>query len=485
MLDMNSECIKLSENFIYSLIYQMVAVAAPFITAPYISRVLGVNAIGDYSYTQSIVAYFTLIATLGSGVHGRRGIAGRVNDSEKLSIFFWEIVVLRFITVCISILGYLTMICTLKTSCIHLFFIEILDIIAVGLDISWFYQGIENFKKTAFRQILIKVLGIIFTISLVKSPKDILIYALCYSVPTLIGNIMLWIGLNDNLVKIKWNKLKPLRNLKMEILLFIPFVASILYSCVDKTMLRWFTESSIENGYYEQALKFIYIGTSITTALTSVVIPKIAFNYQSENFKSLNSYICNGIKSVCLLSAFIGGGIFVIGSAMIPWFYGEGYEKSVFLLKILCFVMFFKGINDFLGTAILVPTFHQNRYSIAIWISTMFNIVLNMIMIPVWKAFGACIASVISEVVLFIVLGIYSDAYIHFKEVSRYLFQYMKPALVGSMASGFISYIMPSTVVGTIMIGMIYMFLFSLYLYVFKDKHFIDLQRKIKLLLKK
>ena len=54
------------KNYTYSLLYQILTMIIPFITAPYVARVLGADGVGIYSYTQSYMTYFTLIAALGA-----------------------------------------------------------------------------------------------------------------------------------------------------------------------------------------------------------------------------------------------------------------------------------------------------------------------------------------------------------------------------------------------------------------------------------
>lgn len=55
----------ISTNYIYNLIYQIFIIILPIITTPYLSRVLGAEGIGIYSYTTSIITYFTLVGSLG------------------------------------------------------------------------------------------------------------------------------------------------------------------------------------------------------------------------------------------------------------------------------------------------------------------------------------------------------------------------------------------------------------------------------------
>ena len=84
------------KNYIYNLIYQIFLIVTPFITTPYVARVLGAAGVGKYSFTFSIVTYFTLFAALGFGYYAQREIARFANDKKSASRIFWEIFILIF-----------------------------------------------------------------------------------------------------------------------------------------------------------------------------------------------------------------------------------------------------------------------------------------------------------------------------------------------------------------------------------------------------
>ena len=97
------------KNYIYNLTYQILVMIVPLITTPYLSRVLGAEAIGIYSYTLSITTYFILFGSLGVAMYGQREIAYVQEDKEKRSKVFYEILLMRFITLGISmIIFYIT-----------------------------------------------------------------------------------------------------------------------------------------------------------------------------------------------------------------------------------------------------------------------------------------------------------------------------------------------------------------------------------------
>ena len=95
-----------AKNYIYNLCYQILIVVLPIITTPYISRVLGAENIGIYSYTYSIVSYFILFGSLGVALYGKREIAYVQQDVKERSKVFWEILLFRMITIFIATIAY-------------------------------------------------------------------------------------------------------------------------------------------------------------------------------------------------------------------------------------------------------------------------------------------------------------------------------------------------------------------------------------------
>ena len=147
----------ITKNYIYNLIYQVLVLILPLVTTPYISRVLGAENIGIYSYTLSIVTYFILFGSLGVALYGQREIAYYQKDKKKYSIIFWEIVILRSITMTISLILFYIIFVNGNQYQIY-YKILILELIGNCIDISWFFQGLEEFKKTVTRNMISPVL---------------------------------------------------------------------------------------------------------------------------------------------------------------------------------------------------------------------------------------------------------------------------------------------------------------------------------------
>ena len=184
----------ITRNYIYNMVYQVLILILPLVTTRYLSRVLGAEGIGIYSYTYAIVTYFILFGSLGVVLYGQREIAYAQENPEKRKQIFVEIVIFRAITILIATIVYYFIFVNGKEYQIY-YQILILELIAAAFDISWFFQGIEEFKKTVTRNVLVRICSVSLVFILVKNKEDLAKFILIYSLADLIGNLSLWIYL--------------------------------------------------------------------------------------------------------------------------------------------------------------------------------------------------------------------------------------------------------------------------------------------------
>ena len=211
----------IAENLFYNMLYQVLVTVLPIVTTPYIARALGLTATGVHSYTESIVTYFTLFGALGTSMYAVRKIASVREDEKSLAQATLEILALKVILMLVTLAVFIPSLCV-GGEYAYLFRIHIINIVATGLDISWFYQGIEDFKKVTIRNLLMKLLFIVALFVFVKTPEDLPIYVLSIVGSALIGNLMM-IAYLPGYVKLRISEpLKPFRHLKESLALFVP-----------------------------------------------------------------------------------------------------------------------------------------------------------------------------------------------------------------------------------------------------------------------
>ena len=417
------------KNYIYNLIYQIVAIILPFITTPYLSRVLGATNIGIYGYTLSISAYFILFGSLGIALYGQREIAYEQNNKQKYSQTFIEIIILRIITMSISLLLFYLLFC--KTGEYNNYFkILILELIANILDISWFFQGLEEFKKTVGRNLIIKTISVILIFIFVKTKNDLNIYFIIYTVSILIGNLSLWLYL-PKFITLKYiKKLNLKKHFKATLVLFIPQIAIQIYTILDKTMLGTIIVNKAEVGYYTQAEKMIKLMLTIITSLGTVMLPRIASSYAKGDSETIKIYITRAFNLVFLISIPMIVGIVCISNVFVPWFFGKGYDKVIPIMIILTPILLFIGMSNVIGMQYLLPTKKQKEYTYSVIIGAIVNFLINLILIPRYGAIGAAIGTIIAEATVTVSQIFYTKKYIDYKKILKLTKNYFISSIV-------------------------------------------------------
>lgn len=167
---------KVLKNYAYNLSYQLLVIILPIITTPYVTRVFSSDDLGTYGYFNSIVTYFILLATLGVANYGTKVISGHRKEIEKN---FWGIYSLQLGATVLSLSLYALFCLTLPFMQNPVAYILGLSLVSKGLDISWLFQGLEDFRKITVRNITVKLVGVISIFLFVKSANDLYLYVFC------------------------------------------------------------------------------------------------------------------------------------------------------------------------------------------------------------------------------------------------------------------------------------------------------------------
>ncbi len=443
----------LKKNYIFNLIYQIFVLIVPLITAPYISRILSAEGVGQYSFTNSLQSYFTLIAALGFGYYAQRLIAFNQDNKHEQSKIFWEIIIVRSFSVCFAVLLNLVLYFTgVYKEYSSLMFWWALNILAIGFDITFLFQGNEEFGKIVGRNVIIKALSVILIFILVKKQSDVWLYVILTSCANLLGNISLWLYLPKYLNKVKRSELKPLRHFWPTVKLFIPTIASSVYTILDKTLIGLLIQdtyvvqetqivngvetvvevvkkySDLENGYYEQAEKIVKMCMCVMTALGTVMIPRNSKLYVEGKTEELKNNFYFAIHYVWVLGIPMMFGLAAISSNIIPWFLGDGYDKCILLMQIFTPLIIFIGLSNVFGLQYLIPTGRDKKFTIGILAGTISNLLLNCILIPFFWSYGAIIASLIAEFLVTFTMYLLIRKEISLKEVFKTA---IKPLIAG------------------------------------------------------
>lgn len=403
------------KNLILSTLYQILTMVTPLLTAPYVSRVLGADGVGVYSYTNSIVTYFTMFAALGTVSYGSREIARVREDPASYSKLFWEIELLTLLTTGVCLLVWMGWCFTATTYRIY-YLILTMSLLAQIFDISWFYAGLEQFQYTVLQNALFKILGVVAIFLFVREKQDLGVYVGIVSATVLLGNASMWLYLPRFLVKVSGQRLCITRHFRETLVYFVPTIATSIYTVLDKTLLGAITNDAYENGYYDQATKIINIAKSVTfTGLNSVLGSRISWLFAKKEYDQIRIRIAQSMDFILFMGIGMCFGIWAVAEGFVPLFFGQGFEKVSLLLKLMCPLILIVGVSNCLGSQYYNPAGLRGLSAKFLIAGSAVNLVFNLLLIPVWTSVGAVVATLLAEGIISMLYLRYCDGVIRLK----------------------------------------------------------------------
>lgn len=404
----------IKKNYIYNLSYQILQILTVSITVPYVSRILSADGIGVYSFTASVASYFLLFGQLGISLYGQREIAYNRNNVHEKVRTVKELFLFRLVTMGIAMTAFLCFIHFQKEHS-TVYIIQTISFLSAVVDFSWFYQGEENFKFIALRNMAMRTVSIACIFILIRNENDLTKYIFINALCGLFANIsiapfVIRMIRNEHM---KLSELKPFRHFSTIVLLFIPQIAVQVYTVLDKTMIGVITKSPYENGCYELSYKIIQIVLIIVTSLGTVVVPRISSLNSEQKNEEIKDCLVSSYKFVLLLGLPMMLGLQIVSPRFVSVFFGDSFGGASLILQILSGLILAIGFNNVLGIQYLIPCKKENVFTFSVTCGAVANFIMNMALIPKYKAVGAAIASVAAESLVAVIQFIYARRMIH------------------------------------------------------------------------
>jgi O-antigen/teichoic acid export membrane protein len=386
----------IKRNFAYNIIYQILIIIIPLITTPYLSRILGATGLGEYSFSFSVADYFALIAMLGIKNYGNRTIASCAGDKNRISKEFWSIYFVQLSSSIVVLGAYTVYILFFATRAVSVAKVAIIYEIATIFDISWFFFGLEKFKITVTRSIIVKLISTILIFALVRNQNDVWLYMFIMTGSVLISNLILWKYVRTYVNVVEISKEKVISHIKPILILFIPAIAISFYHVMDKIMLGILSNME-QVGYYENSEKIITLPYSVITALGTVMLPRMSNLISNGKLDEGKKYISYSIEFVFFLGVALTFGIAAVSPHLVPVFLGDDFLPCVNLLVLLSPLVIIKAWANVIRTQYLLPSQKDKQYVESVIFGAIANLIINYSLIPSLGAYGAVIGTLVAE----------------------------------------------------------------------------------------
>lgn len=398
--------ISLSLNAFLNSLRSVLNLLFPLITFPYVARVLSVNGVGIYNFSNTYVSYFILIAGLGIATYAVREGAKYRDNEEKISQFASQIFTINIYSTIIAyvlLVGSLLIFKNLHNyiSCILIFGLQI---IFTTIGTEWIYIIYEDYLYITIRSILFKIFSIILLFILVRKPEDYLWYAAITVFASVGSNIFNYVHTksfcNIKLVKnTNWRyHLKPI------LIIFASSVAVTLYVSSDTTILG-LLKNDYAVGIYSVSVKIYQMAQGLLSALLTVTIPRLAMLLGQRKLKEYNQVLSGVIETLGVLVLPASVGLIMLSKDVMLIIAGHKYLPSVNSLRIITWAIIFSIFAWIFSDCVLIPAKRENLVLRNTIVTAIENIILNFILIPFMSYDGTSLSTVLAEFTVMIMNG--------------------------------------------------------------------------------
>lgn len=390
------------KNLSWLVISQIIASICGFIWTILTARYLGVHDYGILAFAISLTGILAFTVDFGISTHIVRHISTDYNSAPKYlgnalplkSIFALGSFILTLIILLLMKSDKITIMITL------LFAIEMIIVSFIGL-LHGAFQAVEKGKYQGISITLINLTLLAFILISVYANFGIFGIAISYLTTNIIGLIYTYLAFIKHVTKPKFEL--DTFFCKKIVLLSLPFaLTGLLYSIyysIDVVMLTNLV-GNYATGIYNATYKLISVLALFYSIYGAVIFPVMSRFYNDDKKLLIISYE-KSIKYLMLIMIPLATGIMFYSTDIIYLIYGHEYDASAPVLSILIWTVCLLFVNG-AGNNLLNASHKEVTVTKIYLIAAIFNVILNLIMIPYFSYTGAAIATVLSDVLIVI-----------------------------------------------------------------------------------
>lgn len=392
----------LRKNYFYSVLLVMANYVFPFLTYPYVSRVLGVTGIGACNFVDSIINYFILFSTLGIETLGVREIAKHRGDKESLNRTFSNIFVvnLSLTGVMLALLFVATAVVPQLSAHKDLMYIGAFKLVFNCLLMDWMFKGLEDFQLITRRTIILKTLYVAAVFLFVRQRGDVWVYYLLSSL-LVVCNAIVNMLLAHRRVRLTLRGLRFFSTFKSLLALGVYAILTSMYTTFNVSFLG-FISGEEEVGFYTTATKICYLILAVFTAFTDVMLPHMSSLVSSGDMDRFKDRFRMAVDFILALSLPIVIWLAFMAPDVVQVIAGSEFGGAVLPLRIIAPLIFIIAFEQILVLQTLLPLGRDKLLLRNSAIGAALGLALNVALVPVLAAIGSSIVWLCIELLILV-----------------------------------------------------------------------------------
>lgn len=450
---------KVAKNFLFVSVSNLLAQVIVFFTGTHYAKIIGKSAFGDITTVQAIMTYLTLFVLFGLQTYGTREIAKNKDNVPYIvgDTFAFRAMLLIFAAVVVFFIYELLGISEKNSSLRLILLVYAITLIPAGMNIDWVYNGIQDMKYNAVYNIIKNIIPFILIYAFLKDKSQIYYIPLFTFIALVLGSMyQLYVYFFKEKFKIKINLNKA--RIRDYVNFGFPFLVSgilaMINGNVDRIIIE-FTRSNAEAGIYSSAYYIINFLMNIETMIFTVVFPLFISYYNNKDKRSLNKIVHKTTKIIVAVAApFVLGG-FILSKEIMVIFFGKSYAAAYAPFSILLVYILILFIREVYGYGLNAWNM-EKKYLKAVTISSLFNLIMNLIFTPLYGMNVAAFITVISEVINLYMMRKFSRRVVKVHTI-KYILNILEPAIMMCVITVLLKVLMVNAIINIIVSAAVYL----------------------------
>lgn len=323
----------LKKNLLYNILLSISQVLFPFITIPYISRVLSAEGIGQVAAIDSFSYFIVTLADLGFGAYAVREIAAVQENAMKRKKRVSELLSLHLLSSAVCLL-LLSVYFFWRGQFVYpspLWQLSLAFIALQAFNTEWYYWGMERFSYIALRSIATRILGIIILFTCVQHASDTawyygtIVFTLLLNIVS--NSIPLW-------KQLTWQSKSFSKDLRACIPTYVIAVIHSITLMLDNVVLS-ITASFSAVAFYSQAAKIVRLSSAFITDSTTVLFPRTSALLAKNDLMAAKQLQQDSMSLSLLLALPLSVGLFVFADPFTRIYFSDSLMPIAYNIKIM------------------------------------------------------------------------------------------------------------------------------------------------------
>ena len=335
---------RLLENAVMLMLLNIAKLILPFVSLPYLTRILTTDAYGTVAYIKTVIGYMQVIVDFGFMLSGTKDIVACLNNRDELNQTVGNILFARIL---VSILAFAVLLVftfslpILRENMLFTF----LSFLPVFLSVFLFdfvFRGMEKMHVITIRFFVMKTISTILIFYLINNDTDIIKMPIIDTLSSLVAVALVLFTLKKENIRPFVSSLKTiLHKIYESFLFFLSNVAAQSFNAVN-TIVAGIFLSKTDIAYWSVSLQIIGAIQILYTPITDAIYPEMIRSKRISLIKKILWTFQPLVLAGCLVCFFSAKlGMKIVG--------GNQYMAAVPVFRFLIPVLFFSFPSMLLG----------------------------------------------------------------------------------------------------------------------------------------